>query len=413
VPNDPIKNPARPVQAVQGDSFVWLDPEPSPQSVSGEQLLNDLSARFTQYVVLPSGAADAMALWTLYTWTFDAFNVSPILAITSPVKRCGKTTVVTLLQALARRSLAASSITPAALFRFVEREQPTLIVDEADRFLLKSEELTGILNAGHVRATARVIRTSGEHHEPRSFSTWCPKAIAMIGRLEDTLQDRAIEVRMRRKTNSETTDLLRVDRVAGEVEDLRRQAVRWCADNAAAIAAADPPMPAHLHNRAQDNWRPLFAISQVAQGQWPERVQRAAEQLSQIADDQEDLGLLLLGDIRRVFNGRERVSSAELVHILQQDVEKPWSEWWQNGPREVAKLLRPFGIRSRKIRIGAAAPAQGYVQADFNDALRRYLPPEAEQTEQAEHGSEKAADIEKRGLSDIGSQLSGKEELSA
>ena len=238
---------------IQGSGLDWQAPEPWPDSVSGSQLLNNISKTLKKYLVLPPEAADTIALWVLYTWTFDAFNVSPILAITSPTKRCGKTTVVTMLKELASRSVAASNITPAGLFRFVEQEKPTLIIDEADRFLLRREELRGILNSGHTRAAALVIRTSGDSYEPRSFSTWCPKAIAMIGRLDDTLQDRCIEIRMLRKMKNEKTAILRADRLPQEVEDYRRQAARWTEDKTEAIREAEPQIPEQLNSRAQDN----------------------------------------------------------------------------------------------------------------------------------------------------------------
>ena len=68
----------------QGTAFHWPEPAPWAEPVSGSDLLNEISHTFSRYVVLPDGAADAMALWILYTWTSDVFGVSPILAVTSP-----------------------------------------------------------------------------------------------------------------------------------------------------------------------------------------------------------------------------------------------------------------------------------------------------------------------------------------
>jgi len=116
--------------------------------------------------------------------------VAPILALCSPLKRCGKTTTEELTAALAKRPLAAANISVATLYRTVEQFAPTLIVDEADTFLLYNLALRGVINSGHTRATAFVIRTAG--HEPRLFSTWGARMIALIGRLPATLEDRAI-----------------------------------------------------------------------------------------------------------------------------------------------------------------------------------------------------------------------------
>ena len=93
-----------------------------------------------------------------------------MLGITSPTPECGKTTCLTFLGALVPRACPASNITTAALFRAVEKWQPTLLIDEADTFLKNSDELRGVLNSGHQRSNAYVIRTTGDDHEPKRFA---------------------------------------------------------------------------------------------------------------------------------------------------------------------------------------------------------------------------------------------------
>lgn len=175
----------------------------------------------------------------------------PLLTLSSPEKRCGKTTLLTLLGALSRRPLTASNITPAALFRAVERWTPTLLIDEADSFIRDADELRGVINSGHTRAAAYVIRTIGDDHEPASFSTWWAKAIALIGSLPDMLVDRSIVIPMRRRTRDETIEGLRLDKL-GRYADIPRRCMRWATDNGAAVGAADPELPARLSDRAAE-----------------------------------------------------------------------------------------------------------------------------------------------------------------
>ena len=156
---------------------------------------------FRRYIVLPKGAGEALALWTLHAWTADAGDISPFLVLVSPTKRCGKTSVLIVLLYLTPRSELASNISASALFRYVEEVRPTLLIDEADSFVKDNEEMRGILNSGHTKAAAYVIRNvevNGEH-KPRRFSTWAPKAIATIRALADTLEDRAIVLQLQRK----------------------------------------------------------------------------------------------------------------------------------------------------------------------------------------------------------------------
>src|ERR1700730_14776901 len=166
--------------------------------------------------------ANAVALWCLHTFAFQLFYCTPRVAITSPVKQCGKTTLLDVIQRLTCRPLSTGSITAASVFRAVEIARPTLLIDEADTFLGQMDELRGILNSGHRRG-GQVIRTVGDNHEPRVFSTHSPCAIAMIGQLPDTLADRSISIQLRRRLPDEKIKSFRIDRVSG-LRDLARKA---------------------------------------------------------------------------------------------------------------------------------------------------------------------------------------------
>src|SRR5205085_1935035 len=137
------------------------DPELWPDPVDGAILLDGIVSLCRRYVAAVPGIFNAAALWCLYAYVFDAFEVSPLLVLTSPEKRCGKTTLLMLVSTLVPRALPLSNITPSALFRAVEKYHPVLVIDEADSFMTDNEELRGILNSGHRKAMAYVIRTVG------------------------------------------------------------------------------------------------------------------------------------------------------------------------------------------------------------------------------------------------------------
>src|SRR5208337_3273992 len=122
----------------------------------------------------------------------DAAEATPRLALLSPQKRCGKSKVLDLLFQLVQRPLATSNVTAAALFRTIDACQPTFLIDEVDTFGKDKPDLRGVLNSGHTRANAWVIRGGGDHREPQRFSTWCTVAYAAIGKLPDTWMDRSI-----------------------------------------------------------------------------------------------------------------------------------------------------------------------------------------------------------------------------
>jgi hypothetical protein len=186
----------------EGNDVDFLrDADPWPACISGDELLKEIAATAAKHLVLPDGGAEIMALWAVFTHCHDCFQVSPLLAFTSPTPECGKTTCLTFLAGVSQRPLNTSNITSAALFRAVEKWTPTLLVDEADTFIRDSDELRGVINSGHQRSNAFVIRTVGDNHEPKRFCTWGPKAIALIGKLPATLASRAVHIELKRMRN--------------------------------------------------------------------------------------------------------------------------------------------------------------------------------------------------------------------
>src|SRR5262249_29355481 len=161
---------------------------------------------------LPPGGAPACALWVLHTYAIAAATIAPRLALLSPEKRCGKTTLLALLDATVRGALAAANVTAAAIFRAIDQWLPTLLVDEADRFLPQNEDVIGIINAGHFRPTAYVVRAVPVDKDwvARKFFCFGPVAIAGIGRLPGTIADRSITLKLRRKAKTETVERLRL-----------------------------------------------------------------------------------------------------------------------------------------------------------------------------------------------------------
>jgi hypothetical protein len=135
----------------QGRALSLPEPEPWPRSVNGPDLLDTLSASIRRHVVMRDHAADTAALWAVHTYLVDCFDTSPRLAITSPEKGCGKTTALDVLSRLVSRPLPTANASASAIFRIIELQRPTLLIDEADTFLPDNEELRGILNSGHRR----------------------------------------------------------------------------------------------------------------------------------------------------------------------------------------------------------------------------------------------------------------------
>ncbi len=362
----------------QGRALQLLDPEPWPESVDGAALLNMIVAILQRFLALPKNGAEAMALWILHAHAHEAADIAPRLVFTSPLPRCGKTTALSIIGRLVPRPLLASNITAAAVFRVIEAAKPTLIIDEADTFIKDSDELKGVLNSGHTRETAHVVRTAGDDHEPRAFMTWAPVAVAMIGRLPPTLEDRSIVVPMQRRAPNQIIERLRRNRL-DELADIASMAARWAADNFTSLKGDDPMVPKELHDRAADNWEPLFSIADLAGGDWPARARKAARALSGSADEALPAAQLL-ADIKALFEERrvDRLPSTTICEVLSAMEDRPWPEWGRNSKpittHALSRLLKPFGISPGTIRMGPTDTAKGYMLERFKEAFTSYLP---------------------------------------
>ena len=256
----------------------------------------------------------------------------------------------------------------------MEQYGPTLLIDETDSFLRDNEELRGILNSGHRRAMAYILRTVGDEHEPRGFSTWAPKVIALIKRLPATLEDRSIIVNMSRKRTSELVERLKPSQLHDQLEDVRRKCLRWSQDNEDTLRRAEPQAPEGLHDRANDNWEPLIAIAELCG--YSGDLRNAALELSGTPDDTAP-GVQLLAAVREIFQANDdKIGSGELAEELCKREEEPWAEWRRGKPitaTGIAGLLKPFGIRPRNVWVGKSC-LKGYRLEDFEDAFSRYIP---------------------------------------
>jgi putative DNA primase/helicase len=356
-----------------GRPFEIEAPELWHNPVDGARLLDDLAATFRRFVVLPEHGDTIGALWSLHTYAFEIGHITPILVIASPDKGCGKTTLRDVLNAVVRSALSTDGISAAALFRAIEKWRPTVLLDDFDSWGKENDELRGVLNTGYRRGGV-YVRCVGDDSEPRAFVTYAPKAINLIGRLHPTLHDRAMVITMRRKLRGEAVESLH----GFDGEELRRKCARWVTDNAARIQAVNPPMPEGLFNRQADNWRPLLALADVVGRDWPERARQAALAAINNDTDNESLGVMLLADIRSVFeaNGTDRLRTDDLLETLTRMDERPWPEYSHGKPvnsRGVAKLLKPFGIRPDSIRLDDGRTPKGYLREWFEDAFDRYL----------------------------------------
>jgi hypothetical protein len=341
-------------------------------------VLDLVLALIEEHLAITADERMAVALWLLHTWVFDRFSITPRLALLSPVRGCGKTTLLTVIELLVAEGNRTDSVTAAAIYYHLDsRPRTALLIDEADNLdLFRNNVLRSVFNSGHKRGGG-VSRFVGGRS--RRFPTFAPLAVAAIGMLPLPLLHRAVVINMQRSGKS----LKRLDESDPAFAAAREEIRKWAGT---CSLAPDPEMPPALRDRAADNWRVLLAIADdLGHG---EAARSAATTLCANRPD-EDPGVALLADIRTAFQAPsvDRITSATLIEALLGLEDNFWNEWRglqdDQSPRKLTQgdlshLLRPFGIRPKTIwpagrRLGDRS-SRGYLRSQFDRAWRAYCP---------------------------------------
>jgi Protein of unknown function (DUF3631) len=359
---------------------TWDEP------VEGAALFRDLRDCVNRYVIVTPEQATAIALWIVYSWLHEHERFathSPILLARSPEKDSGKTTLLNLVGFLVRRGLPSVEISGPALFRSIEKWNPSLVVDEADDVLTDNADLRSVINSGWTRGQI-VIRCHPDTHDPEGFATFAPKALGMKGtNLPDTTLSRSLIIAMKpKRKDEEVADFDHLDNE--DFQRLRRQMLRWTTDTANALAEIKPEMPPGFYNRRRANWRPLLAIAELMDNKVAGWAAALAVEKVAAAEDT-SVGLGLLWDVRRVFTRLrvDRFTTTDFVAelITLPEPSQPWAIWRKEKDpittAQVSNLLKQYNLKSDSVRIPKdnKKTCKGWLQEWFEDAWERYLRP--------------------------------------
>lgn len=364
-------------------------------------------AELQRYLVATEAELATCVLWAAHAHLVNNHTVklprSPRLKLESRLAGSGKTTAAEAVSAMCPRPEFMSSYTASSVFRMLQEELPTLVLDEADRSIHQDGEIVTILNAGYRRSTAtirRTVETPDGGFRSEKFNTFCPVIIAGIDTAPPTIQERAIRIMLRRAQAGEVAEHLR-DGSSPALLTVRAHLAAWAA---AQVEFTEPPLPEWLRgqpSRTADNWCLFLGIAEQAGGRWPDLLRQAA--IAELTGEREpSLVERLLTSIKNCFDvqpvavhansgqerhfapdDRERVQTTTLLAFL---IAEPGEEWdVANRGRTVTEyflktklrgLLSPPGSSRWHTRQGdRRIDHRGYERHQFLDAWSRYLPP--------------------------------------
>jgi Protein of unknown function (DUF3631) len=361
-------------------------------------ILDDIYEFVGRFIAYPNDHARVVhTLWIAHTHLIEAFYTTPRLAILSAERRCGKTTLLTITKLLAQNPYSIVAPSPASLYSLIDASQvlPSLLLDEIDRTYERKEtaDMTTIVDAGF-QADQTVPRVSMEpKRHVEQFKVFCPMLLAGIdnGRLPDTVLDRSIVIRLKRRRN-EKVEAFRVRPATAEGNALRDKIAAWAKTVIERGKDVQPALPSELGDREKDKWEALFVVAWLADvtddtsvtavtanslGVWETKARQAALAFHAEDKDTEPSSKteLLLRDIKHTFKDH-KIKTEGLLNLLHGIEDAPWATYSYGKPldaRGLARLLKPHGIRPKTIRFGPEE-AKGYYKADFAEAWERYLP---------------------------------------
>jgi Protein of unknown function (DUF3631) len=168
----------------------------------------------------------------------------------------------------------------------------------------------------------------------------------------------------------------RTRRDAPPLKVLRDQLHEWVRGSLDSLREAVPDLP--VEDRAADTWEPLFAVAELAGGDWPRRARTACLVLSGEEPDDARIGTKLLADLKTIWGAdEEHLFSTTIIERLCKIEEAPWSEWGRERKpitqRGLAELLRPYRVKPKTVRErGVEKTSRGYSRSDLTDPWTRY-----------------------------------------
>lgn len=349
-------------------------------------IITRIQKYLTQYVVFSSEEHSLVAaLWVAATHVWTRLDVFPYLQVTAATKQAGKTRLLEVLSFVAANARNFAAMTPPMVFRSIRDEKPTLFIDEAES-MSRSNDMTmrAVLNTGYRRG-ASVPRNGKGGIE--YWPTFCPKAFALIGDLNDTLRDRCIIIRLQRSPKGPPKKFV-WDMAEAEGHALRDELATLAEERIVELVDAYQSSKSldFLRDRDEEIWAALFATAQVLDAAWAKQLPRIAvdmatektasarryvelEGAEQNAED-EEFSVKLLRDLSTVLDGKKAILTRDALTALQALDTAPWRKFRGRGiqPMDMQALLSAHGVAPCYVRVGKEH-GRGYKREDVTRGL--------------------------------------------
>ena len=351
-------------------------------------IVDDIREYLTKYVAFNNeNHSLILAMWALHTWVFEYQNTTPYIYLSSQEKQSGKSLTLEVLETITKNPVKSTDMTPAVMFRLIDKFKPTIMLDEVDTIFngKANEHMRGLINTGYKKGGNVYRCDASTELGVVPYSTFSPKILAGIDNkcLPDTIADRCIPIKLTR-ISQEDIDSDRVETFyAEDAEEEANALLDKMVD--ATIAIVDKVSgirPDEMKNIKPRQWeisRPLVSLAMLIDpsGELESDLKSALVEAFESEDSVQNLSVLqtVLTDIKEIFDDMITLGDKfpDKIHtdaIISKLNEKSGGERWTG--KLLSKVLEPIKIRPTTIRRGNQV-LKGYKKEQFMDAWTRFV----------------------------------------
>jgi len=253
--------PEESTEATVGSNNIWDGKQVN------ENLIEEITKAITPFVYFNNPSLYVLiAVEAINTYSFNLFEAIPYIHLTG-AKGSGKTTLIRILSSLSHNPVRTVSVTSANLFRMIEKEQPTLFIDEVEGLEKRgssNDPVIQVLNSGYQKGGVvhRVVKGVST-----KYSTYSPKVIAGINSLSPALADRCITIEMQKAPSSDKVAHLTNDD-QNKLKSLKPAIVGTLDKKLPELSKiiknpASLKLSPEIQNREMEKWFPILAIAKV------------------------------------------------------------------------------------------------------------------------------------------------------
>ena len=376
---DLATNPEQPSQSTAlgsgSKTSVFIPPSICEGDVSFVNTLSDCITLMQKFVSMDKSQAIVASLWAASTWFVDYCDLVPYLLITSSIKRSGKTRLLEFLQQVVRFPKRSDDCTVASIFRITSMPgNPTVLMDEIDQYMVTRREFNAILNSGNRRG-ATVTRSAAKNNggfsdDVREYECFGFKLFAGIKAdyISDTLSDRSIIIKLRRK--SVQMRRLKIKNFSVEFDSIRQRfyslSLKYGKRVQEVIDAGSIAFPDSFNDRQIDVYEPLWAILEVmCEGRVLEQCKKACEFCLPRTNSTSDFALLakIYSFVKQ--SNKDFVLTTELIDFLNS-----FPAWKNMSPKRLSCIMAHFQVKP--VRKSQLENKRGYLTAHINQAYLQH-----------------------------------------